>query len=76
MIAFSRAPRHGSDTGTGADRGRSLVNACVGFIPVQHISEPSQKRLSEAFIQRSVMLHQRQSKHHDLNLYKKTVPIR
>ncbi len=38
------------------------VSACVGFKLYQHVSEPSQKRPSKGFIQRSVMPHQRQSK--------------
>ncbi len=63
MIVHSRsalhksAARHGSDTGTGADHGRSSQCLCC-------VSEPSQKRLYEPFIQRSVMPHQRLSKHH------------
>uniref|UniRef100_A0A671PLJ8 Prolyl endopeptidase n=1 Tax=Sinocyclocheilus anshuiensis TaxID=1608454 RepID=A0A671PLJ8_9TELE len=36
---------------------------CVGII-YPHVSEPSQKRLSKVFIQRSVMPHQRLSKRH------------
>ncbi len=64
MITFTRAPlchtlhksavRYGSDTGTRADCGHSSQCLCL----YQHVSEPSQKRLSEAFIQRSVMPHQ------------------
>ncbi len=49
-----------SHAGTGADRGRSSQCLCwvytARFWTVQ--------RLSKAFIQRSVMPHQRQSKHH------------
>ncbi len=49
--------RYISDTGTGADPA-ARVNACL----YQHVSEPSQKQLSKAFVQRSVRQHQRLSK--------------
>ncbi len=43
---------------------RLLESMLVLGLYQQHVSEASQKRLSEAFIQWSVMPHQRLSKHH------------
>ncbi len=41
----------------------------------QHVSEPSQKRLSKVFIQQSVMPHQRLSKRHSLFEFPEKIKI-
>ncbi len=53
LMEFTRAP-----LGTGGDRGRSSQCLCWVY------TSTFLKRLSKAFIQRSVMPHQRLSKHH------------
>ncbi len=63
MMAFTRAPLCTSLQRVTAQEPELIaatrVNACL----YQHVSEPSQKRLSKPFIQCSVMPHQRLSKH-------------
>ncbi len=61
MMAFTSLRRVTTQTWEPELITTARVNACVGF---GHVSEPSQKRLSKAFIQRSVMPHQRLSKRH------------
>ncbi len=60
MIAFTRAiaALHKSVVRNGSDMSMLVLGL------YQHVSEPSQKWLSKAFIERSVMPYQRLSKRH------------